>query len=79
MVLVGNKCDLDASERQITKEEGAELAKSMDCPFLETSAKAKINNDECFYECVRVTKKMDEAVEEPAKKKKMNLQQCMIL
>ena len=79
IVLVGNKCDLDASERQISTEEGQELAKQMECPFLETSAKAKINNDECFYECVRETKKMDEAVEEKPAKKKMNLNQCLIL
>ena len=48
IVLVGNKCDLDASERQISTEEGQELAKQMECPFLETSAKAKINNKSCF-------------------------------
>ena len=79
MVLVGNKCDLDPSERQVSKEEGEELGRQRECSFMETSAKAKIKNDECFYECVRVTKKMDEEVLEPVKKKKIDLKQCLIL
>jgi small GTP-binding protein len=39
MVVVGNKCDLE-SERQVSKAEGQDLAKSFGCPFLETSAKS---------------------------------------
>ena len=52
MILVGNKCDLE-KERTVTVAEGQELAKSFSIPFFETSAKARINIEECFYELVR--------------------------
>jgi len=52
MILVGNKCDLE-KERSVTVAEGQELAKSFSIPFFETSAKARINIEECFYELVR--------------------------
>ena len=38
IVLVGNKCDLE-DDRQVTREEGEELAKEWDIPFFEVSAK----------------------------------------
>jgi len=52
MILVGNKCDLE-KERSVSVAEGQELAKSFSIPFFETSAKARINIEECFYELVR--------------------------
>jgi len=48
IVLVGNKCDLK-DERQVEYTEGAELAKKWNCPFFETSAKIKLNNEACFF------------------------------
>lgn len=42
MVLVGNKCDLEA-KREIQSSVGKETAKSWGIPFLETSAKKDIN------------------------------------
>lgn len=45
MILVGNKCDLE-DERVVGKDQGAKLAQSWDCGFVETSAKAKINVNE---------------------------------
>jgi len=59
MVIVGNKCDLD-DQREVTKDEGEELAKTIGCPFFETSAKARINVEECFVECVREIRKRRE-------------------
>ncbi len=46
-VLVGNKCDLE-DKRKITKEEGEELAKSYNIPYIETSAKSNICVDDSF-------------------------------
>ncbi|KAJ1660869.1 RAS1 protein [Dispira parvispora] len=52
IIVIGNKCDLDL-ERQVPTEEGAALAKSFQCEFMETSAKVRINVDEAFYSLVR--------------------------
>jgi GTPase SAR1 family protein len=46
-VLVGNKIDLE-SKRQVTREEGEELAKHYNIPYLETSAKNNICVEESF-------------------------------
>ncbi|ELR16995.1 Ras family protein [Acanthamoeba castellanii str. Neff] len=56
MVLVGNKCDLEHL-RVVPTSEGADLAKSFGCKYLETSAKARINVDACFFELVREIRK----------------------
>ena len=61
IVLAGNKCDLDESEREVQKEEGQKLAEEWGVPFFETSAKTKINDHEVFYEIVREVRKYDEA------------------
>jgi len=58
LVICGNKCDLDA-ERQVSKTEGQDLAKGFDCPFLETSAKARINVEEGFFALVREIRKQN--------------------
>ncbi|KAI8968433.1 ras-like protein 1, partial [Mycotypha africana] len=58
MVLVGNKCDLDR-DRQVSQQEGRDLAKSFGCPFFETSAKQRIRVDDCFYEVVREIRSMN--------------------
>ncbi|KAG8005466.1 Ras-related protein Rap-1b, partial [Nibea albiflora] len=50
MILVGNKCDLEV-ERVVAKESGIGLARQWNsCAFLETSAKSKINVNECQSE-----------------------------
>ena len=59
IVLVGNKCDMEG-ERQVSFDQGQTLAQEWGCPFFESSAKAKINNEECFYAVVREVRKMDE-------------------
>jgi len=61
VVIAGNKCDLrDPSDTsQVTEEEGQQLAKDWECPYFETSAKDKINNEECFHEVVREIRKFE--------------------
>ena len=69
-VVVGNKCDLE-SERQITKTEGTEIAKTFGgCPFFETSAKSAINVEEAFGELVREIRKDEAAKGNGSKAKK---------
>ncbi len=70
MVLIGNKMDLEA-ERQVTTSEGHELAKSFGCPFFETSARARVNVEECFFELVREVRKalFPETKKKPIKKR----------
>ena len=52
MVLIGNKCDLDR-DRIVTEDEGANLSKKWRIPFYETSAKTRINIEQCFISLVR--------------------------
>jgi len=56
MILCGNKCDLE-KERQVPKSEAEAIAKSWGCPFFETSALARINVEESFFELVREVQK----------------------
>ncbi|KAI3716667.1 hypothetical protein L1987_67697 [Smallanthus sonchifolius] len=48
-MLVGNKVDKD-SERFVSREEGAALAKELGCFFLECSARTQENVHQCFQE-----------------------------
>ncbi|KAL8831164.1 MAG: hypothetical protein Q9170_005424 [Blastenia crenularia] len=69
IIIVGNKCDLDA-ERQVSRKgklplrpvsgnhnpnhlQGEDLARSFGCAFIETSAKSRINVENAFYNIVR--------------------------
>jgi len=67
MVVVGNKSDLE-SERQVSKAEGQDLAKNFNCPFMETSAKTRINVEESFFELVREIRKQSGGGKADAKK-----------
>jgi GTPase KRas protein len=75
IVLAGNKADLK-DERQVPYEEGTRLAKQWNCPFFETSAKIKLNNEACFFELVREIRRAqkDESGKKPPSKFK-----CVIL
>ncbi|KAK6458878.1 GTP-binding protein [Scheffersomyces xylosifermentans] len=64
--LVGNKCD-DEANRQVSKEQGEELASKLNVPFLESSAKTNINVDSIFYELAGIIqdKHVDDVVPAP--------------
>lgn len=46
-ILIGNKCDLE-DRREVKIEEGEELARQYEIPFMETSAKDSLNVDNLF-------------------------------
>jgi len=76
MVIVGNKSDLDA-DREVSQADGKDLAAAFGCPWMETSAKAKIRCEDCFYELVREIRKT--APDPSRNKKKASKKMCIIL
>ncbi|KAF9459970.1 ras family-domain-containing protein [Collybia nuda] len=58
IVLVANKCDLEY-KRQVSRNEGRDLASLFGCPLIETSAKLRINIDEAFGACVRAIRRQN--------------------
>ncbi|PWA18868.1 hypothetical protein CCH79_00005092, partial [Gambusia affinis] len=52
MILVGNKADLEL-QRQVTQEEGQQLARQLKVTYMEASAKIRMNVDQAFHELVR--------------------------
>ncbi|KAF8395289.1 hypothetical protein HHK36_019232 [Tetracentron sinense] len=74
-MLVGNKVDRD-SERTVTREEGAALAKDHGCLYLECSAKTRENVEQCFEELTLKIMEVPSLLEEgSALVKKNNLKQ----
>jgi len=63
MLVVGNKADLDKS-RQVSRQECENMAKQLKTPFIECSAKNRMNVDQAFYELVRLIRKF-QALERP--------------
>jgi len=56
MLLVGNKCDLE-HQRQVSLDEAQNMCRSLLIPYIECSAKLRINVDQAFHELVRVVRK----------------------
>lgn len=58
VMLVGNKCDESASQREVTTSEGQALAKAWKCGgFMETSAKTDHNVKELFQELLQLERR----------------------
>lgn len=75
IVLVGNKCDL-AVDRKVPQEYGAQLSVAWgSIPYYETSARARINVDEVFYDLVRLINQQNPMRNDRAGRKK----KCKIL
>ena len=58
IMLIGNKCDLDA-RRQVSTEEGDRFAKENGLIFMETSAKTAMNVNDIFLAIGKYTYLLD--------------------
>jgi len=63
VVVLGNKCDLE-KDREVSTVEGKQFADTIKAPFYETSAKARINVEEGFYQLVREVRRWNLMVAE---------------
>ncbi|XP_014681657.1 PREDICTED: ras-related protein R-Ras2-like [Priapulus caudatus] len=77
MLLVGNKADLD-HHRQVSSEEAQHLAQQLKLPFMECSAKVRMNVDQAFHDLVRIVRRF-QAAERPPVKPKPQKRRCTIL
>ncbi|VDM58051.1 unnamed protein product [Angiostrongylus costaricensis] len=55
VLLVGNKADLE-NERHVSRSEAEELARSLNVPYVECSAKLRMNVDQAFHGVVRLVR-----------------------
>lgn len=83
LILVGNKADLQDS-REISNEDATALANSWGVPYVETSAKTKLNVDKVYYDLLGMIQKRKETMDKNAgsttnKKKKKKKSKCTIL
>jgi len=79
MLIVGNKCDLEL-HRHVSFEEAQNLSRSLYVPYIECSAKLRINVDQAFHELVRIIRKFQLAerpfLQDTCKKK--NKRRCCL-
>ncbi|KAL1512839.1 hypothetical protein ABEB36_002357 [Hypothenemus hampei] len=80
MLMVGNKVDLE-HQRVVWQEEAQHLARQLKIPYIECSAKMRINVDNAFYELVRVVRKFQLSERPPLKPSymKRDKKKCCIL
>lgn len=82
LVLVGNKSDLQES-REVSQAEAESTASSWGVPYVETSAKTKLNVDKIYYDLMTMIQQRKEnmAGQTPGQptKKKRKKKKCVIL
>ncbi|KAH6917532.1 small GTPase superfamily, partial [Coprinopsis sp. MPI-PUGE-AT-0042] len=59
--LVGNKCDL-ADKREVSTQEGRDLAHTLGCDFHETSAKTALNVERAFGSVLKMAQMYKESL-----------------
>ncbi|KAG6451325.1 ras-like protein 2 [Manduca sexta] len=60
MLIVGNKADLEM-QRVVSLEEAQSLSRQLKVPYIECSAKARMNVDQAFHELVKLVRRFQEA------------------
>ncbi|KAI8437314.1 hypothetical protein MSG28_011675 [Choristoneura fumiferana] len=60
MLMVGNKADLEV-QRVVSLDEAQALSRQLKVPYIECSAKARMNVDQAFHELVRLVRRFQEA------------------
>ncbi|CAG8749179.1 27060_t:CDS:2, partial [Dentiscutata erythropus] len=53
LMLTGNKCDI-ITGREVSREEGMNMARRLKCDFIESSAKTCVNVERSFYGVVKM-------------------------
>mmetsp|Transcript_18897 Transcript_18897/g.48058 ORF Transcript_18897/g.48058 Transcript_18897/m.48058 type:complete len:192 (-) Transcript_18897:61-636(-) len=80
IMLVGNKCDLE-EKREVSTQEGVDLAKAFGAQFKEASAKTRVNVEEAFYDLVRMIRQFDPTRRDDSARKPRGAKKpvCLIL
>lgn len=79
MLMVGNKADLD-HQRSVSIEEAQNVARLLRIPYIECSAKLRMNVDQAFHELVRIVRKFQLSERPPLKPNyKKNKKKCCML
>jgi len=74
-MLVGNICDM-TQERQVSKADGAALARRYGCEFIETSAKNTQNIERLFINLIRSLRQTKDTKQEPRRSAKKEREPC---
>merc|ERR1711962_807392 len=81
MLIVGNKADMDRN-RQASLADCEDMAKQLKTPFIECSAKNRMNVDQSFHELVRLIRRF-QALQRPVapvkKEEKPSKGRCLVL
>ncbi|XP_033337659.1 ras-like protein 2 isoform X1 [Megalopta genalis] len=79
MLMVGNKADLD-QQKIVSVEEAQNMARQLKIPYIECSAKLRMNVDQAFHELVRIVRKFQLSERPPLKQNyKKNKKKCCML
>lgn len=68
-----------ADKREVSYGEGELLARTLNCPFFETSAKLRVNIDECFHELIREIKRAEQERSKDLQKEAKKGNKCVLL
>ncbi|XP_034247638.1 ras-like protein 2 [Thrips palmi] len=79
MLMVGNKVDLE-HQRQVSRFDAQNASTQLKIPYIECSAKQRMNVDQAFHELVRIVRKFQASERPPLKPTSSNKKRkCCIL